>query len=78
MPIIHSAIKKLRRDRRAASRNIHLEETLKRAVKNARRKPTQKSLSAAFKALDKAAKTNYIHKNKAGRVKARLSKLLKK
>lgn len=78
MPIIHSAIKKLRHDRRVSARNIQLETTLKRAVKNARKKPTQKSLSAAFKALDKAAKSNFIHKNKASRVKSRLSKLLSK
>jgi ribosomal protein S20 len=40
--------------------------------------PGKKTLSAAFKALDKSAKGHIIHKNKAARLKSRLSKLLKK
>jgi len=41
-----------------------------------RKQPTKKSLALVFSALDKAAKTGVIHKNKAARLKARLSKLL--
>ncbi|MBI3955662.1 30S ribosomal protein S20, partial [Candidatus Gottesmanbacteria bacterium] len=42
------------------------------------KKPTAKALASAFTQLDKAAKTNVIHKNKASRLKSRLSKLLQK
>jgi ribosomal protein S20 len=49
---------------------------LQKLVKSMRKKPTQTSLAKAFRALDKAAKTHVIHKNKAARLKARLSKLL--
>jgi ribosomal protein S20 len=48
------------------------------AVKAARKAPSKKTITAAFSTLDKAAKKNTIHKNKAARLKSRLSKLLKK
>ena len=35
-----------------------------------------KAISEYFSSLDKAAKTNYIHKNKASRLKARATKKL--
>lgn len=43
-----------------------------------RKKPTAKALTAAYKALDKAAKHHIIPKNRASRTKSRLAKLLKK
>lgn len=42
-----------------------------------RQKPSAKSLTEAFQKLDRAAKSHVIHKNKAARLKARLSKLLR-
>jgi ribosomal protein S20 len=51
---------------------------MQKLVKSMRKHPTQKSLTLAFTALDKAAKTHVIHKNKAARLKARLAKLLAK
>lgn len=77
MPIIKRAIKKLRHDRK---RTIHVQGVrsgLQKLVKSMRKKPTEKSLSLVFSALDKASKTHIIHKNKAARLKTRLSKLLK-
>lgn len=38
----------------------------------------KKSLAEAFSVIDKAAKRNVIHDNQAGRIKARLSRLVNK
>lgn len=76
MPIIKSAIKKVRKDKVRAARNKKREISLKSAVKKARVSKTAKDLQAAFSALDKAAKVKLIHPNKAARLKSRLSKIL--
>jgi len=47
---------------------------MKAAVKAAEGKPTAKKLAAAVQAVDKAAKRRVIHKNKAARIKSRLSR----
>ena len=52
--------------------------TLRQLIKKTRTTPTAKTLSAVFGALDKAAKHHVIHKNRAARLKSRLSRLLKK
>ncbi|OGE14867.1 30S ribosomal protein S20 [Candidatus Daviesbacteria bacterium RIFCSPHIGHO2_12_FULL_37_11] len=74
MPIIKSAIKKLRKDKVRTVKNKVKKETLKALIKKVRVNKTPENLSAVFSALDKAAKTNLIHKNKAARLKSRLSK----
>lgn len=74
MPIIKSAIKKLRKDKVRTARNKIKRDNLKSLIKKARVNKTPENLQAVFSALDKAAKTNLIHKNKAGRLKSRLSK----
>jgi small subunit ribosomal protein S20 len=78
MPITKQAEKKLRHDRKRTIETRRLRAGLQKVVKSMRKKPTQKSLTLAFAALDKAAKTHVIHKNKAARLKARLAKLLAK
>ncbi len=78
MPITKQAEKKLRHDRKRTVQTKRILSGLQKLVKSMRKKPTQKSLTAAFTALDKAAKIHVIHKNKAVRLKARLSKLLAK
>lgn len=55
-----------------------MRESLRDIVKMMRKTPTAKTLSAAFKALDKAAKGKIIHKNKANRLKSSLAKLIAK
>lgn len=75
MPIIKSAIKKVRKDKTRTARNKKRETALKLAVKKARVSKTPKNLQAAFSALDKAAKVHLIHPNKAARLKSRLSKV---
>ena len=74
MPIIRSAIKKVRKDKTRTTRNKRRELTVKSLVKKARTTKSKKDLQAAFSALDKAAKVKLIHPNKAARLKSRLCK----
>ncbi len=76
MPIIKSAIKKLRKDKTRTVHNKLIESNLKRLAKDMRQNPSAKLLSQVSSALDKAAKVNLIHGNKASRLKSRLSKLI--
>jgi small subunit ribosomal protein S20 len=75
MPVIKSAIKKLRKDKKRTVANDLLRDQLQRAVKIAKRSGTAADVQAAFSVVDKAAKMHLIHANKAARVKSRLSTL---
>jgi small subunit ribosomal protein S20 len=84
MPITASAKKALRQNRTRRVRNVAKKEVYRKAVKDYRKlvaaKKTEeaaKSLAAAYKLLDKAAKAKAIAKNKASRLKSRLAKLIK-
>jgi len=77
MPVTLSAKKALRRDRRRAIVNKGIKEKAKEVLKKVRKSPTKKNLQEASSVLDKAVKKKVIHKNKANRLKSRLSKLLK-
>ena len=74
MPIIKSAIKKVRKDKLRTLRNQKRGAALKSLIKKAKSANSPKNLQAAFSALDKAAKVKLIHPNKAARLKSRLSK----
>lgn len=76
MPIIASAKKKLRQDKKRTVRNKLKKDTIHGLVKNMRREPSKEALAKASSALDKAVKTHFIHPNKAARLKSRLSKLI--
>lgn len=76
MPVIKSAKKKLRQDRRKTLQNKTLENLFKKMVKEATKNPSEENIQKAVSAVDKAAKKNIIHKNKAARIKSSLSKLL--
>lgn len=78
MPVIKSAIKKLRQAKTHATRNRTVKVSLRELMTKFRKSPAQKLYCELTSALDKAAKTNVIHKNKASRLKSRLSKLLPK
>ena len=78
MPIIAQAAKKMRHDRKRTIQTVAVRKTLRALIKSARKSPSQKTLTKVFQALDKAAKRNIIHKNKAARIKSALSKLLPK
>ncbi len=77
MPITKQALKKLRHDRKQSDASDAVRMTLRKLIKAARVTPGKKTLTHAFRALDKAANKHLIHKNKAARLKSRLSKLLK-
>lgn len=76
MPIIKSAIKKMRKDKVRTERNRIRKNALKQLLKTTRKNPNTQNLNAVFAALDKAAKVHLIHINKAARLKSRLSKLV--
>jgi small subunit ribosomal protein S20 len=72
MPLIQSAKKALRRDKKRTIVNLKIKNKMKIALKKAKKKTTKKNLSLAYSAIDKALKKKIIHKNKAARLKSRL------
>ena len=76
MPIIKSAIKKVRKDKQRTKKNSKRSNALKVLLKKARNTKDVKILQAVFSSLDKAAKVKLIHPNKSARLKSRLSKLM--
>lgn len=82
MPNTKSAIKALRQNQRRRAVNLVKKRELKDIIRKTRKaaaahqlEEARKLLPLAFKKLDKAAKTNFIKKNKASRLKSRLTKL---
>ena len=85
MPITSSAKKALRVSKRKHTFNQRRKDTLVETIKKVKKFVADKNtaeavkfLSAAYQAIDKAAKTNLIKQNTANRKKSRLSKLVKK
>lgn len=76
MPIIQSAIKKVRKDKLKTARNRVREQALKSLIKKVKVSKAAKDLQAVYSALDKAAKVHLIHPNKSARLKSRLSRLV--
>lgn len=84
MPIIQSAKKALRQNIRRQARNLIKKEAYKDAIKIYKKLAVAKKMDEAkvalakvYKTLDKATKTGVIKKNKASRLKSRLSGLLR-
>lgn len=85
MPITQSAKKALRQSVRRRRQNLKRKEaytnaakTLKKMASAGQTSDTKEALSRLYAALDKAAKTHAISKNKASRLKSRLTKLVMK
>ena len=85
MPITQSAKKALRQSKRKQKQNLARKEAFRDSLKKIKKLLSEKKIEEAkkliplaYKALDKAAKTNAIKKNTASRKKARLMKLFKK
>lgn len=74
MPIIKSAIKRMRTSAKRRARNVILKNNIKAAVKAFRAKPSAATLSAAQSEYDKAVKKNLLKINTASRRKAQLAK----
>ncbi len=77
MPVIKSAKKKLRQDRKKEKLNNVLRNSLKKALKEAEKSKNSEKIKAAVVLIDKSVKKGLMHKNKAARNKSRLSKLAK-
>jgi ribosomal protein S20 len=77
MPIIKSAIKRVKQAAAANERNVATKRAIKAAVKAFEATPSADTLSKAQSEIDKAVKKNLIHKNTAARRKANLSKTAK-
>lgn len=78
MPVIKSAKKKLRQDKKRQEANKIVKDLVKSEVKAFRKSPSETKLKAVFHAVDKAVKKNVVHKNKAARMKGTLSALINK
>lgn len=80
MPVSKSARGALRVSDRRHAENLKVKYSVKKALKGARKaieagtEEVKELLSLAQSALDKAAKNNSIHPNKAARLKSRLAK----
>ena len=74
MPNIQSAKKKLRQDIKTEKANTTYRKSVKKTIKNMAKMETSKDMDKAFSTIDKAAKKGIIHKNKAARLKSRVSK----
>lgn len=74
MPNTKSARKSLRVGIRRNVENKKVKLNIRQVVKKA----SAETLSEVFKVLDKAAKNNVIHKNKASRLKSRISQSVSK
>lgn len=77
MPITQSAKKAYRQSIRRRVGNLVKMKAFKEALKAYKKAPSAELLSKAYQQLDKAAKVNVIKKNKASRLKSRLTKLLR-
>ena len=83
MPRTKTAKKELRKNHRNNERNTARHKALKTVLKTYQKLITEKKTDEAksylpkvYKALDKMAKVDFIKKNKARRLKSRLSKKL--
>ncbi len=77
MPIIRSAKKKLRQDKKREKQNLTVKQSIKKIIKKYKSQPTPKLLSGVFSALDMSVKKKIFHANKVSRLKSSLSKLIK-
>lgn len=78
MPLTKQAIKKMRRDQKVTKRNEEKKKALKQAIKSFKKSPRKSFLDNIYSLIDRSVKTHLIHKNKASRLKSRLSKLVTK
>lgn len=77
MPIIKSAVKRMKQTVRRRERNIATKRNLKSAVRAFMEKPSAAGLSKAQSEIDTAVKKNLLPKNTAARRKASLARVAK-
>ena len=76
MPILKSAIKKLKQDKKRTLSNRAKKEAAKKQIKLFLKTKAEADYKKTVSMIDKLAKTNIFHKNKAARLKAKLAKTL--
>ncbi len=83
MPIIKSAIKRVRQQRKKAERNRAAANHMRSLVKNillwtksGEKQKAERTFPEAQKAIDMAAKKNLIHKNNAAHKKSQIAKAM--
>ncbi len=73
-----SALKRVRSDEKKRDRNRYQHKTTRNAIREIRgeenKEEASKKLSSVFSMIDKLAKKNIIHKNKAANLKSSLAK----
>lgn len=84
MPIIKSAIKKLRKDKKRTKQNLFyinsykkIFDQIKKAVKKGG-EDISELIKKYYSIVDKAVKKKVIHKNKGNRLKSKIKRFLKK
>ncbi|MEX1014497.1 MAG: 30S ribosomal protein S20 [Candidatus Paceibacterota bacterium] len=84
MPNTSSAKKALRRDNRRKGTNLERKKKMKSTIKkynkmidSGNKEEAKSFLPSVYKVLDKMAKVSFIKKNKARRLKSKLSKKVK-
>jgi len=77
MPIIKSAIKRMKQSAKRQQRNVGIKRDIKSAVKAFMAKPTSQGLSAAHSELDTAVKKKLLKKNTVARRKSQLARVAK-
>ena len=82
MPNIKSAKKRMRSNAKKAEVNTLITSSMKtaikkfeKAVKDGNKEEVSNKLNIAIQRIDKAASSGKIHKNKAARLKSRLTKM---
>jgi ribosomal protein S20 len=78
MPIIKSAVKRMRQTAKRRDRNVGIKKDIKTAVKTFVSAPSAETLAKAQSEIDKAVKKGLIKKNTAARRKSSLSAAAKK
>ena len=82
MPNIKSAKKRMRSNAKKANVNTLVSSSMKTAIKKfekeikaGNKEEAQNNLNIALQRIDKAKNSGLVHKNKAARLKSRLSKM---
>jgi small subunit ribosomal protein S20 len=78
MPVTQTAKRALRTSGRKAAVNNLTKKNLEIAIRLAQKTKKRADIMKAITLADRAAQKNVIHKNKAARIKSRLSKLTTK
>ncbi len=78
MPIIKSAKKKLKQDRKKSARNARYTHTYKQIIKKLKKGDKKITVDSAYSIIDKIARKKIIHRHKAARLKSQIARAHKK